>query len=457
MMKGYLTIYLSLSLSLLIGFVLLLTGGSIRNGERVRFESGVDIGMNATLSEYCAGLFKKYDLLYIDTSYLGKTPSCENLQERLWYYLEENVDPPWGRVRIDDVEIKSIETAAAKDGASMRSQAVAYILDQGEPMDRQWKVLEEMDEIRSLEARDPMSRWHALMGQISEMELPKIQNQEGQWEEVYLSNPADVIYGMSGCDVLYLANLEFKEIGTVSIRLSDYISHRQIVNTESTDREYMDNDGAFLAYLYEKMGYLKNPADDGVLSYQLEYVACGKASDWENVRAVWERLFRWRFADNLSCALEDGNLRSQAAVVADLLQVVQMNGAFREPVIQSILYACAFLESVDDIRVLHRGGEVPVKKSSLGISVADALSGNTGKSASGGGLSYKEYLAGMLLLLEKDVLNLRAMDIMEMEMRIYDNNPNFAMDWCVERYLARICARSNYGDVWVINRRYGYY
>ena len=90
------------------------------------------------------------------------------------------------------------------------------------------------------------------------------------------------------------------------------------------------------------------------------------------------------------------------------------------------------------------------------MSVEYVLNGTFYHKSSEEGLSYKEYLAGMLLLLEPDTLNLRVMDIMEMEMRMHDGNPYFAMDWCVERYLARISVTNNFGDLWVINRKYGY-
>ena len=63
----------------------------------------------------------------------------------------------------------------------------------------------------------------------------------------------------------------------------------------------------------------------------------------------------------------------------------------------------------------------------------------------------------MLLLLEEETLNLRVMDIMEMEMRMLDENPYFAMDWCVERYDAKISVINNFGDKWSISRRYGFY
>jgi len=456
MIRGYLTVFLAMTLSLLTGFVLLLTGAAVRNGEKVRFESAADISMNAVLSEYHVGLLEKYDLLYIDTSYLGKEPSLENLKERLSYYLEENIDPPWGELKVKEVGITAIETAAAGQGGSMRNQAVSYMLHYGEPAKRQWKVLDYMDEIRFLETLNPMEQWHMLMEQLAGMELPKLQNQEGIWEEIPLLNPADSAYGFAGSDIFYLTQVDLGVAGVVSAPISDCISHRDIQNSESTDREYLQDEGAFLAYLYEKFGYLKNPYQQSVLSCQLEYAACGKSSDMENVREVGERLFRWRFADNLSCALADISLRAQAEAAADLLQVVRLNAAFKEPVIQSILYACAFLESVSDMRILYSGGEVPVRKSSHTMSVEHVLSGTLYRGNSTGGLSYKEYLAGMLLLLETETLNLRVMDIIEMEMRIYDGNPYFAMDWCVERYLAKISVVNNFGDVWVINRKYGY-
>lgn len=457
MMKGYLTIFLSLSLSLLVGFVLLLTGGALRNGEKVRFESAVDVSMNATLAEYHVGLLEKYDLFYIDTSYLGSEPAKENLESRLSYYLDKNTDMPWGRLVIEEVEIEMLETAVAAGGASMQNQAVTYILNYGEPVDRQHPILHQMEEIRRLEAQDPMAGWNALMEQLAVMELPKVQNEEGIWEEVPLSNPADVIYGMAGSDLLYLAEIDLRTAGAVSVRPEDYISHRQIQNKESMGREYLRDEGAFLAYLFEKMGCFRHSADSMLLNYQLEYVACGRNSDFENAKAVGERLFRWRFADNLSCALADGNLRGQADAAASALQAVQLQETFKEPVVQSILYACAFLESVNDVRVLYQGGEVPLRKNSHNMSVGHVLNGSRYQINTGDGLTYKEYLAGMLLLLEEETLNLRVMDIMEMEMRMLDENPYFAMDWCVERYDAKISVINNFGDKWSISRRYGFY
>ena len=52
---------------------------------------------------------------------------------------------------------------------------------------------------------------------------------------------------------------------------------------------------------------------------------------------------------------------------------------------------------------------------------------------------------------------MRAMDIMEMDIRFGDGNRNFAMDWCVERIEAEIVGQGSYGDKYLINRKYGYF
>ncbi len=181
------------------------------------------------------------------------------------------------------------------------------------------------------------------------------------------------------------------------------------------------------------MGYYNHPREESLLSCQLEYLAYGRESDLENMRETAARLLRWRFSDNAARALADGDLRAQALAAADLLLVVTLNPAFREPVAESILYACAFLESVGDVRTLYEGGRIPVRKTAHQMSVAHILGGNIYHTSGGDGWSYGQYLAGMILLANHEIINLRSMDIMEMDIRFHDGNRNFSMDWCMER------------------------
>lgn len=463
MMKGYLTVYLSLSLSFLSGFVLLLTGNAIRNAVKVRYECAVDTGMNAVLSEFHVMLFERYDLIYVDASYLGRTPSVSNVEERLRYYIEENTtgvlagkDAPWGRLEVVKVSIPYFETAAAHMGASMRNQAICYVEDMGIGGNER-EVPGQMNEILALDARMPMEEWSSIMQQLDGMELPRILNEEGIWEEVSLSNPADWVYSLSHSDILFLARADLQSVSPANLSLSDYISHRQIENTGSSRQDAGGEDAVFLSYLFDKMGYWKNPREASLLSCQLEYIAEGKPSDLKNVRAVANRLFAIRFADNVGCALSDGDLRAQARAAAGELKAVQLKEEFREPVAESILYACAFLESIGDVRAIFEGKNIPVRKANHSMSVIHVLDGQFYCTDSNEGWSYEQYLASMILLAGEEKINLRAMDLMEMDIRLEDGNRNFKMDWCIERYEANVTAVGNTGGSYDLRRMYGYF
>ncbi len=462
-MKGYLTIFFSLSLSIMTGFVLVLTGGAIRNAEKVRFECAADTGMNAVLSEFHTGLLKRYDLIYVDASYLGKAPSIANVEDRLKYYMEENTSKalsgsrsPWGRLSLENTAVLSVETAAANKGASMRNQAVLYIEDTG-ISGKEREVPELMEEVRALENASPMEDWTGVMGLIAGIELPQIQNDKGIWEEVPLSNPADWVYALAGSDILYLSQIESRDLSPAKIFLQEYISHRHIQNDGSAERRYREDEELFLSYLFDKMGRFGSTKEESLLSCQLEYIAVGDASDMDNMRAVAERLFRWRFADNASKAMADGGLRGEASRAAGQLLAVTLKEEFRAPVTESILYACAFLESICDVRALFSGGAVPLRKSGHSMAVGHVLEGGFYAAGGGSGLSYGQYLAAMILLLDKEEVNLRAMDIMEMDIRLADGNKSFSMDWCIERFEAKITGAGGMGNQYSLNRKYGYF
>lgn len=463
MMKGYLTVFLALTLSALTGFILFLTYNVVQNGNRIRFECAVDIGMNAVLSEYHTQLFEQYSLLYVDASYLGSHPAVENVEERLRLYVEKNStdilrrhNAPWGNLRVDEVKITSFETAAASGGASMRNQAVCYIEDRG-TVREEAVMTNQKEELLLLDIANPMEEWRSIMDQLAQMELPLIQNDQGEWEEVPLSNPADWVYGLTGSDILYLAEADLQRISPVSIDSAALISHRGVMNGEASNRTYKRDEDLFLTYLFEKMGYFGELREESILCCQLEYVAEGKDSDLENMEAAAERILRWRFADNVRLALADGSLRAKAGEAANELLAVQLKNEFEDLVTESILYACAFLESVGDLRALYGYERVPLGKTSHQMSVDQVLNGNIYSCSGSAGLSYSQYLAGMLVLMDEEQLNLRAMDIMEMDIRFHGGNAGFCMDWCIERYEASITAGGNVASSMQLRRRYGYF
>ena len=121
------------------------------------------------------------------------------------------------------------------------------------------------------------------------------------------------------------------------------------------------------------------------------------------------------------------------------------------------MYACAFLESVSDIKALFAGGEVPLQKGNHQMSVDAVLTGTVYGKEGNSGLCYSQYLAGMILLLNEEIQNLRAMDIMEMDIRFRRGSTGFCMDWCIERYEAFVTAGGSMPMPIQLRRQYGYF
>ena len=119
MKKGYLTVFLAMSLGFLTAFILMLTAGAVYNAEKLRLECAADTGMNAVLSEFHRGLYDRYGLLYVDAAYRGEAPLLSNVERRLQYYIEQNTAAvlerkyaPWGKLSEIQAAVTGVQTAA---------------------------------------------------------------------------------------------------------------------------------------------------------------------------------------------------------------------------------------------------------------------------------------------------------------------------------------------------------
>ncbi len=461
-MKGYLTIFLSLSLSLLTGFLLLLIGNAINNGWKIRLEGIADIGMNSVLGEYEIALHDRYGVFYVDASYLQKPASLQNIEERLSFYILQNLKQEegrgvWGNTELKDLRIEEAVAASAECGKSLKRQAVGYVKDCGMTGRDILSNIHSADRQESFLAEE---EWKKLMGVLAEMELPKRLNSEGIWEEVPLENPANRIFSLLGSDVLYLTGVDVNRVGTAIIQKKDYISGRQNKTDRKEDKGKIQevSTDQFLLYLNEMMGNYMQVRPNSLLRFQLEYIAMGESSDYENLKAVMEQLIHWRFAVNASYALENSKLSEQASEVTGQITAVQLNPAFGEPVKKSILYACAYLETLWEIRCLLAGGRIAPEKGAFLTQIEQVLTGEIGEGVSGGsGISYREYVLAMINLLSEKERNMRTMDIMEMDIRRITGNVHFAMDYCIERFKVQINAKGSGGNNYRLSRTYGYF
>lgn len=466
-LNGSITVFLSLTLSFLMLMVLTFNALCIGNAEKMRFEIASDTAFNSVLGEYSKYLRDRFDLLYVDASYLSGNPGPDRVRNRLIFYMKKNTEEvlstpgsPWGNMSIDECVVEDFETATGADGLNMASQAVKYVHDSPHTLELQAEAMEAMMNApvaAVLDGQDPMEEINGYMEALLGMELPKKKNEKGMWIEVPLANPADWVYGLMGSDILYLSEASDLTISSAIIDTGNLISNRGAVNTKAGKDDYEYSEDAYIAYLLDKFGCYKNEMEETPLKCSLEYIAVGKSSDYENFKEVVMRIFKWRLVDNLRLAFSDGRLKGEAMAAALLLEVCTLNPAFVQPVADTIVAACAFLETISDLRVILSEGRIPLVKSSHNMSVANILTGNIYHASSDEGLSYRQYVEIMIINMEVSEKILRTMDLMEIETRQKTGNECFCMDWCMEEITAFLQASGSGIERYRIRRKYGYF
>lgn len=454
MIKGYLTIFLSLSLTVFSGIFLGLIGGVQQNLEKVYFECAVDIGMNATLGEFHREMLEQYDLLYIDISYGKGGGLINNMSEHLKTYLENNLsssNPTAGNdLSLQEIMVSDYSLASDEDGMVMRRQACAYMRESGK--EDYFEDLQAMTGIaRELDKQDGMEIWGKVMRNIVGHSAASEPDNPEKEALVLADSPAGKIF-LTAEEQLEKLCYPHQAAGSgVTILPDDYFSGRpgrpdgrisgnaeMVTNSDGISDRYL-----FRAYLFEKCGSFRAEKKDSLLAGQIEFLIFGMPSDRQNMAAAIRKIFNWRFADQLRLYLENHDKYEEALSVAEEWTAAAMKPELQESVIQSILCTWAFIDSIYDTNVIMQGGTVPLQKEEPGFSEQ--------------GLNYQQFLWLMLAVTDEKTVNRRTMDIMEMDIRQTAYNQNFQIDGCLENYRVKVTVANRRGGNYEIERRYGYY
>lgn len=476
MKKGYITVFLSLSLTLILSLVLTLIEGARINAVRMKFECVADIGLNSILAEYHRELLEQYDLLFVDTSYGTNTPSIANTEEHLRNYMQKNMQNPKSGVRrtrdfldmgMGSAELIEYSIASDENGNVLKRQVTDYMADYpiGNFIE---KIMGNSGQISSsrMDSRDIDAERESYQQQIDEIGLPEEEVEEGVFEEVPLNNPADIANSTRSVGVLDLVIKDTSDISTVKVNLGQYISNRTLMKgngvcSEAAEVSGEPNDILFLAYLFEKCGYYQKTKENSVLQYQIEYLIAGEDTDWKNLEKTAKKLLHIREVSNIIYILSDAAKIAEAEAMALALTAVTMMPALAEPVKYTILFAWAYVESLQDVKCLLQGGRVPIYKTAAdwktGINSIKNVKGSLTDTDEGRGLDYKEYLEVLLFMTPEYSRTFRAMDIMEMDIRRTEGNSAFRLDGCFDTLKARLSITSGFGYSYEMERLYGFY
>lgn len=230
--------------------------------------------------------------------------------------------------------------------------------------------------------------------------------------------------------------VDFKETASVQNLMEKWDG---ILEPELGIRE-MAEDGAVQIYI---MDVFQNAASkecpiehERVLDYEVEYIISGNDSDSENLKTVLWKLLAFRSVMNLSYILMSAEKSLQAEETAALLSAALLIPQFVKVVAFLLKSAWAFAEALADCRTLLKGGKVPVMKDDKTWYLSweqmmrlngNILDGNNGET----GMDYESYLQMFLMLTKRDTKYRRMTHLMEKNIRLLPDYPDFRMSDCI--------------------------
>ena len=131
--KGYLTVFLTLILTVMLSFSMTLIVSAGENTRRFAAECVTDIGMNSILAEYHRELLEQYNVFFTDISYGTQVIAYENMTEHLKNYINHNLQGDdlfmqgvYGNLihmELDNIAVNGALSACEEGGISLRRQA----------------------------------------------------------------------------------------------------------------------------------------------------------------------------------------------------------------------------------------------------------------------------------------------------------------------------------------------
>lgn len=488
MENAYLTVYMAMILAVILSLCLTLIEGTRKNAFYLEAECITDIGLNSVLAEYHQELLNRYNLFAIDSSYGTVLPRVQNVGNRSEFYLKKNMSyddiflehflyRDLLGMKLKHVEIKRARLLTDGNGSVFRRRAAEAVLD-----DLNLSLLEEWNEwiqtvtSKQLTEQNIEAQKRRLDAELEEYERRE-QISETKWITVTVDNPTDYLETMRRKGILNLAVEDTSVLSTKYFQPENLIQMRMQANgCNRGNLPLEENNGMneiierflFQEYLLRYLDSYRaesNESDKGgrvsdhVLTYQVEYLLAGKTTDMENLKYTVNCIFAIREAANTAYLYSDQEKCAAAETFSAVLCTLTGLPEASDVLKQILLLGWAFAESLYDIKCLMAGGHIPLIKCSdnwhYGLDHALHIGGITPENTSEG-MDYADYLRVLLAMEEKDKITIRAMNMVEADIRNTPGNEAFRLDGCIDALEISVHIQSAYGYDCEIMRQKGY-
>lgn len=455
--KGVITVFLTLILTLVLSLILAMVESAVYGAARMKTEMIMGMGMDSLFAEYNRELLKRYDLYFIDSSYGSASPALSNTEEHFRSYMVYNCSPGKGSLlgAGDLVGMKLLEShiteasyATDHTGRVFKRQAIQAIKD--------IKGISALEALAG-RARDNYNEYRDTGYEEENMDarqeeiLARLEDIDYKIPE----NPAADVFDEQPGILDYLT--ETDAVSRKHIDVGRLASHRSLqkgcgMKEVREDPDSFMNELFFDEYLVEKCSDFTQNDGHNAISYELEYILQGQNTDIANLKKVVKKLLLIRYAADATFIMTSSTKKETVETVAEVIGVILgIPPEAMDAIADLILLAWAYGECVSDVKRLMAGERVPLKKTDpdwrmplWGLLTLKTSARPTGER--GSGFSYVDYIRVFLLMMDKSTKVMRAMDVIEANLRTTEGNHSFRMDGCIE-----------YLDAWAVFSAKGKY
>lgn len=482
--SGEISVYLCIVFTLLVSMVISAVGAAKRAAVQTLFECAVENMLCSVFGEYNRELLERYDVFFIDLSYLSNSPDLMNLESRMNMYLYDNLHPEEGTALLSYSDITDItgcnvyltgyEFATDNLGKPFINAATDYM--------KNLVGVSDVANIKDLiSVFDSYEISEERFNEIKAETISGIERVETEtWEQTEVKESLKALLIPSVEFAVLMGNKMFS-VSTEQINVLDTVSFRLKKTGTGTDNdtEYDLLDGIYFnEYILSKFGTFISPKEDTKLKYEAEYILNGLGNDYYNLLQTEKTMFGLRVAeDMIALNLADDKMEAIRAVTEPIAAALELPEIV---LTQAVAFLWAFAEAITDVWELLDGEKVPfIKKSEqFNVSMEGIIPFATEmieKQIEIGDeipkeetdveteipnieLSYTDYLRIMLYSRPQALKVYKVMDLIEINLRNCGTGENafFRFDCCVDKIKVKVSCETGDGLSFVTEKTYSY-
>lgn len=417
------TVFLSLVFVIFISFIGGILESASLQGMKSERRADISLAMDSVFAEYQSELFEQYHIFSLDGSYESDTYAEEKICDRLNYYAGTTAAQH---------EITKLQMLTDGNGQAFYEQAVRWMeTDMGQGLLEQ---IPEMEKLWREQEKDYEDREEEMDQALEEVEeaLPA--------EE----NPFTDFIEMRNDDFLEKILPESREISDKTVSIGELPSGRTLLKGRGEFPEQVFGGKAVSDVLFGEylLRHYQNGAQDKTyrgdrMAYEMEYVLEGEESDAENLTRVLRKIQGIRLALNYAFLVSDPERCSKVQTWAAALSTVLLMPELTEVLKHAFLLVWSYRETVVDLRTLTAGKKSAFRKTTNNwkTEFSSILLPDRREEAVSdeNGIGYEDYLRMFYALGPKEKMRMRAIDMLEMNLRTQEDTQYFRADRAVNK------------------------